>query len=115
MRTKKTFAQILVRVHRKNMALVKDRAFTANRLSKITFGRSRRAAFAVKDKSLLTLLAMGEASILRFYGRPIGVQFRTGGQLHLRMPKHFDETGRDSARSIDRVDAVQNPFIGRAS
>lgn len=110
-----TFSAIVKEVRERNVASVKDRAFTANRISKITFGGSRRAAYAVKDKSIVRLLSMGEAKFLRFYGRPIGVQFRTGGQLHLRMPKHFDETGLDFNRSIDRFDAVQSPFIGRAS
>ncbi|MCL5005135.1 MAG: hypothetical protein M1404_01265 [Acidobacteria bacterium] len=89
MRTKMTFAQILQRVHRQNLVALKDRAFAANRIAKLTFGRSRRAAYSVKDKSISRLLTFGEARILRLYGRPTGVRFRSGGQLHLRTAKEL--------------------------
>lgn len=99
MNNRMTFAKILKRVRRQNVRSLKDRAFTANRISKITAGRSRRAAYSVKDRSISRLLALGEARVLRLYGQPISVQFRTGGQLHLRLAANLSRTGDNVART----------------
>lgn len=86
MRRKKTsFDEILNSLRRNNVATLEQRAFSANRIAKITKGRSRRAAYMVKDRSISRVVALGEAEVLRLYGRPIGVQFHSGGQLHLRL------------------------------
>lgn len=99
MTSKTTFAQILKHVHRRDMALLKDRAFGANKIAKLTTGRSRRAAYRVKDHAITRLLALGEAQVLRLNHQPVGVRFRSGGQLHLRAAAHLNGPGRNAARN----------------
>lgn len=99
MSNRTTFAQILKRVRRQNLFCLKDRAFAASRIAKLTSGRSRRAAYYVKDRSISRLLELGEAHVLRLYGQPTGVRFRSGGQLHLRLAAYLNGAGRDATRN----------------
>lgn len=82
---KATFQDILTHVRGSNIRRIRDRAFTANRIAKLSAGHSRTTAYALKDRAIGMLLMLGEGRILRLYGRPIGVAFRDGGQLHLKM------------------------------
>lgn len=112
MSNRMTFAQILQRVQRQNVVSLKDRAFTANRIAKLTAGRSRRAAYCVKDTAIARLIALGEAEVLRLYGRPIGVQFRSGGGcLHLRLPACLDEGGRGIADNSPALIPLREPAV----
>jgi hypothetical protein len=87
---KASFQDILIRVRRSNVRRIRDRAFAANRIAKLSTGHSRAAAYALKDRAIGTLVMLGEGRILRLYGRPIGVAFRDGGQLHLKVPSDAD-------------------------
>lgn len=83
MKGKLTFNEILRQSRTRDIQAIKDRTFAANRIAKISQGRSRRVAYFVKDKGIARLLAVGEADLLRVSGCPSGVQFRSGGRLHL--------------------------------
>jgi len=101
-----TFSKVLSRVRSGSMERIKDRAFTANRIAKTAVGRSRHAAYLVKDRSISRLMALGEAEVLRLYGRR-GVQFRSGGCLHLRSPVYLGGAGGEDPRNSAGLLAVR--------
>jgi len=80
------FAELLAELSGPNIRKLKDRAFVANRLAKLTSGRSRRQCYAVKHAAISALVSLGVASLsTQAHARLdpiIGIRFSSGGRLH---------------------------------
>jgi hypothetical protein len=93
-----TFAEIRYEVRSTNVARLKDHAFAANRLAKITVGTSRCVCYRVKSRCINALLRNGAAVVSELdmsFGKPtIGIAFEDGGRLHT-MPSSLDSQARN--------------------
>jgi hypothetical protein len=95
---KMTFDRILSAVQSENISRLKDRAFAANRLAKITAGTSRQICYRTKDKAINALLRYRAASLsaleLSVREAEIGIAFVGGGRLHTK-PSSLDSEARN--------------------
>ena len=83
-----SFAEILQSVRPGNVRRLKDRAFLANQLAKLTSGPSQRAAYAVKDRTIGQLFKIDAANVNSVKLWPelqVGVTFQYKGRLHLKL------------------------------
>jgi len=115
-----TFAEIRSNVRSLNIARLKDHAFAANRLAKITIGTSRSACYRVKSRCINALLRNGAAVVSELevsFGEPkIGVAFEDGGRLHTK-PSCLDSRARNALHQqlTMVIDGGKNSIAGIAS
>jgi hypothetical protein len=82
-----TFGCILDALKAKNLVHVKNRAFLANRVAKISSGRSRGLAYAVKNRAIDQLVRNGSVRVNSVRKEPsllVGLSFSSGGRLHAK-------------------------------
>lgn len=81
-----SFAEILKLLEPENVIRLKDVAFLANRLAKITCGNSKSLCYDLKHRAIDQLLRLGFASPNSLILLPqvrVGVTFHGGGMLHV--------------------------------
>ena len=83
-----TFIEILQAARPSNIARLKNRGFSGNRLAKLVTGHSRSLCYQVKDAAINALVKHGAASLLSLaasdHGATLGIAFLGGGKLHIK-------------------------------
>jgi hypothetical protein len=87
-RQRATFTAIIQSVRWSNIARLKNRGFSGNRLAKLVTGHSRSLCYQVKDAAINALVKHGAASLLSLaasdHGATLGIAFLGGGKLHIK-------------------------------
>jgi len=93
-----TFNELLLKALPVNVCRLKNRAFAANQVAKVTFGTSRQSCYERKSMAMNTLLKYGVAFLCTFevsdHDALIGIEFAGGGKLHTK-PASLDPEARN--------------------
>jgi hypothetical protein len=95
----KTFKHLLATLETSNVHQITERAITANGIAKLTNGRSRELAYAVKQQAILRLVDLNWANIVPDPRGPATL-FRlheNGRGLHLVARQVTDRRERNAA------------------
>jgi hypothetical protein len=93
-----TFNEALASVRPANICRLKNHAFAANEVAKMTTGKSRMISYRIKDRAINTLLGHCVALLctleLSVWESVIGIAFAGGGKLHTK-PSSLDSRARN--------------------